>query len=540
MGDMAAPILKFAPEKRKIRTQGPECARFIENFCVLGEGDYYGEPFILRPWQKDVLNRMLELEWHEPERRWRRKYTRALLGFPTGSGKTPFAAAVGMWFLAGGQHVSPLVAVAAASKEQAGLVFGNAKVMAEESRLLKRFTETGMDSVTLRGQPGRLYRVAASEGTNDGQLPSCLIFDELHEWSDTKNTFNILTKGTAKRRDSFHLMISTAGYDLETICGRLYEHGRAIERGEEEDPRFFFHWIEAPALTEDDDPVEVAIRWHPAAGDFMSVDAIREKYRELGPAAFRRYFLNQWGGSIESWLEDGAWDACREDAEDVVFDPELPVFAAWDGSRNRDSTAVVALQKTEMPQRDADGAIVPEPESGEPVMIPRWKVKTRIWDRPRLQTGKFDENWRVPQKEVQQYIRELCGHHTVTRVGYDPALIALYAEELEDEGLPMVAFPQSAPRMTEATGILEAVIADETLAHDGDAQLSRHISNAVYEPMRTGGGRLVKNRAKNPMDGAIALAMAAWLLQKEEESSDEAGASVYVFGDDEDEDAEEW
>ena len=507
---------------------------------MLGEGDYFGQPFILRPWQKDLLNRMFELEWYEPERRWKRKYTSALLGLPSGSGKTPFAAAIGMWFLAGGQHLSPLVAVAAASKDQAGLVFGNAKTMAEESRLLKRFTETGIDSITLRGQPGRLYRVAAAEGTNDGQLPSCLIFDELHEWSDTKNTFNILTKGTAKRRDPFHLMISTAGYDLDTICGRMYQQGRAIERGEEEPQEgFFFHWIEADENDDPNDP-EVWKRVHPAAGDFMAISALRQKRRELGIAAFQRYFLNRWGGAPDSWLESGVWDACEVIASDAEFDPALPVFIGWDGSRKIDSTAVVAVQKSDAPVRNEKGEIVLEPESDQPVMVPRVKVLPRTWDRPRLSTGRFDEDWRVPQKDVQQHIRDLCDKFEVTRVGYDRAQIALYADELADEGYPLVEFPQSPSRMTEATGMLEALITDETLAHDGDRQLARHIANAVYEPMRTGGGRLIKGRAKNPMDGAIALAMAVALLLKEEAAEEEQGSAVYVFADDDDDEGEEW
>lgn len=526
---MAAPLLQFNPERREIQTQGPMAARFIEKFCVLGEGDYHGEPFILRQWQKDILNEMFEIVWSPTEKRWKRRYTRALLGLPTGSGKTPFAAAIGMWFLCGGLHKSPIVAVAAASKEQAGLVFGNAKTMAEESKLLSKFTETGMDSVTLRGQPGRLYRVAASEGTNDGQLPSCLIFDELHEWSDTKNTFNILTKGTAKRRDSFHLMISTAGFDLDTICGRLYTHGRAMERGEEEDDTFFFKWIEAPEDADPDDP-EVWRTTHPAAGDFMSMEAIRDKRGQLGLYGFKRYFLNQWVGAADSWLESGQWDACEVIDEEVEFDPALPVFAAWDGSRKRDSTAVVGVQKCELPQRDEAGKIVCAPDSDEPVMIPRVRVKSNIWDRPRLPDGKFDETWRVDQGEVMDYIRELDKKYDVIRVPFDPQIVALYADDLEKEGIAMIEFPQSPTRMAEATGMTEALITDGTLAHNGDPQLARHIANAAYEPLRTGGGRLVKGpKAKNKMDAAIALAMAVWSMTKEDEPEEEPDIAAMLY-----------
>lgn len=524
----SAPLLLFKPEKRRYRTQGAEAIRFIETFCVLGDGDAFGQPFLLRPWQKAIINKMFEVVWDERRGQWRRRYTRALLGLPSGSGKTPFAAAVGMWFLCGGLHRSPSVIVSAASKEQAGLVFGNAKVMAEESRLLKRFTETGMDSITLRGQPGRLYRVSAADGTNDGQNASCLIKDEYHEWSENRNTDAILTKATTKRIDAFELDITTAGFDKDTFCGRLYDYGKAIQRGEEVNDRFFFHWVEADESDDPDDP-EAWRRVHPAVDDFMSIDAIADKRRELPDLTWQRYYFNRWTSAENSWLEAGQWDACTVAPEDAEFVPGGPIFVGWDGSAKRDSTAVVAVQKGTMQARDDAGEFVFD-DDDEPVMMPRVRVLSRIWDRPRLPTGAFDEKWRVSQHEVMDYIRELSQTYQFVRGPFDPQLIALYAEDLAEEGIAMLSFPQTPTRMAEATGMLYGLIADGTLAHDGDPQLARHIANAAYEPLRTGGGRLVKGpKAKNKMDGAIALAMAVWSLTKEEEPEPPADVAAMLY-----------
>ena len=33
-------------------TKGPRVCKFIERHCVLGEGDYFGQPVRLRRWQK--------------------------------------------------------------------------------------------------------------------------------------------------------------------------------------------------------------------------------------------------------------------------------------------------------------------------------------------------------------------------------------------------------------------------------------------------------------------------------------------------------
>jgi phage terminase large subunit-like protein len=40
--------------------------------------------------------------------------------------------------------------------------------------------------------------------------------------------------------------ITTAGFDLETLCGRLYLYGQQVARGEIDDPVFGFWWWEAP------------------------------------------------------------------------------------------------------------------------------------------------------------------------------------------------------------------------------------------------------------------------------------------------------
>ncbi len=510
----AAPLIHLRPEKRQYRTLGPECARFIETFCVLGSGDSYGDPFILRPWQKGILNRMLELQFDPRSGLWRRRYRRALLGLPSGSGKTPFAAAIGMWFLCSDQHRDPSVACAAASKEQSGLVYGNARTMAESDKL-RKFLETGRDSITRKGAPGKLYRVSAAEGTNDGQIISCLIKDEYHEWADTKNTDNILTKATTKIRDSFQLAITTAGYDLDTLCGRLYQHGKAVQEGTEEDDQFFFHWVEADE-NDDPDDEDAWRRVHPAVEDFISLDAIRDKRRELPDPVFRRYYFNQWTSVQNAWLEHGMWSACEVAPDDAQLTPAEPIFVGWDGSAKRDSTAVIAIQRGDVPERGEGGELLFD-DADEPVMRSRVKVFSRIWDRPRDATGKFDERWRVNQGEVMEWIRTLSKSYEIVRGPYDPQLIALYAEELADEGIAMVEFPQTPQRMAEATQMLYTLIADGTLAHDGDVKLARHIGNAVYQSLPTGGGRLVKGKAKNKMDGAIALAMAVWSMMKHEE-----------------------
>lgn len=529
-------------------SEGPRVCRFIESNCVHGEGDFFGRPFLLRPWQRRVLNRVFELVKDPDTGLWRRRYSRVLLGMPSGSGKTELLAAVGLYMLCGKVHSSPSIPIAAASKEQAGRIFGAARIMCEESPTLRKVTETGVDSITLKGEPGRMYRVAAAEGTNEGQGPSCFLADELHEWSETRNTFSVIAKGAAKRAQSLQIYITTAGYDLDTICGRLYERGKKVNAGELVDPSFLMIWFEAPEDADPADP-ETWRNCHPAAGDFMTMAALEDQFTSIPRNLFIRYFLNRWTSTQSSWLPFGAWAKCRlehvttptpwqmgmeieavkaelkRQLAELGFDPSLPCHVGWDASTKYDSTAVVVVQKrVEVDEND--------------VLVERVLVHSRAWERPVDRDGRGVEDWIIPIEEVTAYLWALAGELNVVAVQFDPAFVSWEADRLRQAGMPMREFPQHTARMGVASQGLYELVLEERLAHNGDAVLARHISSAVAKQMRTGSAawRLVKGDAKRKMDLAIALAMASWSLSHPDPESEKKNRVPNVW-DDEDEGA---
>src|SRR5688572_7790854 len=103
---MTKTLSKSSPTKLQLKTRGSYVARWIEANCVLGEGDYFGEQFVLRSWQKDFLKRLYALNPDGTKR-----YRRALLGLPKGNGKTPLAAAITAYELFGPDRIDPIIAV---------------------------------------------------------------------------------------------------------------------------------------------------------------------------------------------------------------------------------------------------------------------------------------------------------------------------------------------------------------------------------------------------------------------------------------------
>lgn len=473
-------------------TLGPLVCAWMERCLVHAEGDYYGQPFRLRPWQREVVYRAYELDADG-----RRRCDRVLVGFPKGQGKSELAAAFACAEFAGPvvfdgwtddgrpkgrARISPLIPVAAASFEQADVVFGAARTMIREG-LLKDFCEVYDTEILLKGRPGRLYRVAAAAGTNDGGKPTFWVADELHEWTGTKERVHlVLSNNRAKRAGAWELAITTAGWDTESLLGKLYQHGKRVADGTERDDRFLMIWREASPEWDLADPaqLEQAIRQaNPAVGDFLPIEGIQARYREAPEHEFRRYHLNQWTTAPERWLPSGSWEAAAKPRE---IGPDEELVVGFDGSFSRDSTAIVAST------------------------LDRYKFVVACWEKPSQVKGE----WRVNIDDVLQTLRNLCRTHNVRRIGCDPHLWREQLQQLTDEGLPIEEWPSHQKvRMVPACAQFYDGVTSGKITHDGDARLARHIANCVLK-VDSFGPRIVKDHKDSVrhIDLAVAAVIA--------------------------------
>lgn len=425
---------------------------------------------------------------------------RAIKGEPKGAGKTELAAAIAIAELCGPVRfggwkpdgtpigiavVAPDIPIAAASFGQADLLFGAAKTMVEEGPL-NDFLEVYETEMLIKDQPGRMYRVAAAQGTNDGKKATFFVADEVHEWVGSKARVHlVISNALTKRRDAWQLDITTAGVkDEGSVAEKAYEYGKKIESGEIVDPSFFFDWTEPSRQYDITDPDEV-------------VAALQEVYPEPVTAMegiffrffdgteeheLRRYYFNQWVNDLEQWSVAERWDALA-DPDRVVPDGEA-VTLGFDGSYNGDSTVLI-------------GCTIENPH----IFVLGW------WEHP----GGTQE-WRVDIAEVEQAFRDACKRYQVAVGEADPFRWQRSIDILRGEGLPVVDFPtNSAPRMVPATNQFSEAALSEIpgLTHDGDPRMARHVKNCVLKIDKTG-PRIVKEHkmSKKRIDGAVGAVLA--------------------------------
>lgn len=521
---------RSTPNGRK-RSQGARVIRFIEEHCVHPDGEWIGQRIKLEAWQRRLLYELFEVGDDGL-----RRYRWALIGVPKKNGKTTLAACLGLYFLLADGEPSPLVINAAASDEQADLAYGSAKTMVRLSPTLSQLCTAYDKEIQAKDAAGaRLRRVSAVAGTNDGLNIHAAILDELHEWVGTKgeNVWNVLTNGTGARRQPIVLQITTAGYDLETVCGRQYEYGKRVRSGEVDDPRYFFHWNEAAEGADHRDP-ETWRSANPNYGVTVQESFFRDQVTKKTESVFRRYFLNQWVAGAELWLPFGAWDACRSDLE---LDPALPVFVGIDVALRNDSTAVVIAQRQQVGPEHAPKSFRPVAEdeqvgaedgaeAAEQVHY-RTIVRARVWENPYPETHTLHDSWELNIFEVEQHLEDVRRRFPVPATTiddevkpgpeftYDPAYFHRSAAVLEGAGLTMVEYPQHDSRMIAASQNLYQLVVEGKLAHDGDPTLSRHIANAIAD-QKPRGWRLTKPKgSRKKIDAAIACAIASVRAQQE-------------------------
>jgi len=421
----------------------------------------------LTNWQKDLLGSLYERRDDGLLR-----YRRSLVGLARKNGKSLVGSVIALYGLIEGEPGAEVYS-AAGDRMQARIVFNEAKWQISQSPALSGICKVYRDVVEVPST-GAIYRVLSADAKlQQGLNASTVIFDEVHV-QPNEDLWNALTLSSGARKDPNIVGITTAGFDPDSLCGRLYNYGKRVISGDQVDERFGFFWWEAPEGCAVSDRDGWAAANPNLAEGLLDIEDMEVSMNQTAEVAFRRYRLNQFVRTDgESWLPTGAWELCRSDME---LKPDLPTFVGVDMALKHDSIAVVIAQ----PQ---DGRVV---------------VRAKIWHP--------DAN-AMDVSAVEQHIRDINQQFNVVENAYDPAFFQRSAEVLSENHV-MVEFPQSAARMIPACGNLYELIVNQVIAHDGDPMFADQVLSAAQRSTESG-WRLSKGKSKRKIDAAIALAIAS-------------------------------
>jgi phage terminase large subunit-like protein len=477
---------------------------FFHECLTFTNGKWAGQPFVLQPWQQAIVGNIFG--WKRPNGT--RRYRKCLLFTARKSGKTEIAAGIASKLLFCDGELAPEIVSAAGNAEQAAKVFEAARNMvANEPELTRRANlfKRCIECVTNNGT----YRVinAAAKTKHGGNLHAALI-DELHVLPDAA-LVDVLETSMRARTQPLVLYTTTAGDDLETIAGEVYDYGTKVRDRIIIDDEFLPVIYECPRDGNISDPANWKLA-QPNLGITVPIEEYEKDYAKALEIprymhVFKQLSLNQWVEAASAFLAIDQWRACG--AEYTLDSLKgKPAFLGIDLSSTQDTTAVVAVVKSEgkcyaiprifLPRENAGGMFRRQKRDKAPYVS--WINQGHI-----IAT----EGNSIDYDAVFDEIMKLAAILDIREVQMDPFNASGLAERLTKAGLTVTLCRQGWS-LNQPTKELERMVLSGELIHGNQPAFTWQISSAVVRTDTRENIWLDKSKSTRRIDSAVALVMA--------------------------------
>lgn len=373
---------------------------------------------------------------------------------PEGNAKTTLMSGIGLYH--GDYTQSAEVLMAAASRDQAGLLFNQAAGFVIRS---PGFTDRfrvfeGYRRIKCLRTDGRLQVFAADDRTGDGVIPTLALIDEPHR---ARNLALVRTwRGKLQKRGGQLGLLSTAGEpgtefedarerSLATAVDITVDdfHTRAV--GENS----VLHDWSVPASADVTD-MAVVKRANPLST--ITVETLAKKYGSptMTDTHWRRFVCNQAVRGEDTAVSPAEWAAVG--TTDVIPEGE-PVDVGADFGWKHDTTA----------------------------LVPLWTPPDAKWlfGKPEILTPPRNGQLLRPQLVKDAFLR-IHDRNPIRRVVLDPDRAAEIAVWLEDDlGVEVVEYLQTAAPMTLAYERWMEGLRNERYQQPKDPEFTEHVLNAV-------------------------------------------------------------
>lgn len=221
--DMDHPSEYFYSNKR-----ANHIIEFFENYCRASKGKSSGANVRLELWEKAMLATVFGFVDSDGLR----KYRESILIVGKKNGKSLLASGVGNYMLVADGENGPEVYAVATKKDQAKIIWTEAKRMVRKSPELRRRIKTLVAELSSEDFNEGVFKPLASDSdTLDGLNVHCGLMDEIHQWKNGRKLYDIIADGVTAREQPLIFITSTAGTIREDIYDQKYEEAERIING---------------------------------------------------------------------------------------------------------------------------------------------------------------------------------------------------------------------------------------------------------------------------------------------------------------------
>lgn len=250
---------------------------FIENYCKHSKGKLGGQPFILELWQKALIAAAFGMV-HKIDGT--RKYQEVVLIVARKNGKSTLAAAVGLYLQIADGEPGAEVYACATKKDQAKIIWLEAKRMVRKSPALRKRMKTLVSEINSDLNDSFFRPLGRDSDSLDGLNVHGALLDEIHAWQD-QNLYDVIVDGTSSREEPLIFVTSTAGTIREKVFDLKYDECEMVINGYE-DPNGYKNERLLPIIYELDNrsdwqDEECWYQANPGLGTIKKLDQLKNK-----------------------------------------------------------------------------------------------------------------------------------------------------------------------------------------------------------------------------------------------------------------------
>ena len=494
---------------------------FAENFCHHSKGKLAGKKVILELWEKAYLASIygfIDIEGY-------RKHQKVVLIVGKKNGKSLLDSIQGLYGLVGDGEGGPECYAVATKKDQAKIVWLEAKRMVAKSPELKKRVRALVGEINSDFNDGIFKALASDSDSMDGLNIHVVIMDEWHQWKNGRALYDIMADGITAREQPLIIMTSTAGTIREDIFDEIYEEAEIqfnnMKLENEVDDRTLFFIYELDNKQEWWD-ANNWIKANPGINTIKKLRALQDKAKRVAAnLRLEKNFVckefNIRETSVEAWLSFEELN--NTDTYDLAKLKPRYGIGGSDLSSTTDLTCATVIFKV----RENESVFVKQmyflPEDLLEQRTREDKIPYDIWEREGLL--RTTPGNKIHYKYVTEWFLEVQNNEKIDIYipwhGYDGWSAEYYVEEMRGyfgmEGMEPVI--QGKKTLSGPMKSLGADLADKKINYNNNPILKWCLSNTMADRDKNDNIQPIKtSKSRRRIDGMASLLNAYVVLER--------------------------
>lgn len=459
-----------------------------------------------------------------------RRFKTVYIEVPRKNGKSTMSAPVALYCLSADGEPGAEVYSAATTRDQAKIVWADAKAMVEKSPELRRALKvaTSAHSIYQNDSSSKFLPLSRDQqGNLDGLNVHCSIIDELHAHK-TRDVWDVIETATGARSQSLIWAITTAGSNRAGIC---YEQRayviKILSKAHVDDTYFGIIYT----IDKDDDYFDPKTwaKANPNYGISVSPEdlarkAVKAKQMAAALNNFLTKHLNVWVNADSPWMNMTAWEECADETLQVEDFYAHECVLTCDLATKTDIAPKIKVFKRTLME--------PIPGSNSLKAVDHFYVFADFYlPREAIEDGRNSQysGWeregflKVTPGSVTDFsvieddIKADASQFKLLNAGFDPWQASYLIQRLQLDSIPVLEYRQTVQNMSLPMKELEALVLEKRLHHNGNPVLTWMMSNVVAHIDAKENIYPRKEQPQNKIDGAVALIMGIGMLMTPQE-----------------------